>query len=44
MRISEIIAHMGTITRLEVVEPSPGLPPILDLRRSGEGTAAPDPR
>ena len=34
-RISEIVAHMRRITRLEVVQPSSGLPPILDLRRSG---------
>ncbi len=33
-RITEIIAHMGRITRLELLE-SPGLSPILDLRRSG---------
>ena len=42
-RISEMIAHMGRITRLEFVETTPGLPPILDLRRSGEGTTPPDP-
>ena len=35
-RITEIIAHMGRITRLEVAQHSPGLAPILDLRRSGE--------
>jgi PAS domain S-box-containing protein len=34
-RITEIIAHMGRITRLELLE-SPGLSPILDLRRSGQ--------
>ena len=33
-RISEMIVHMGRITRLEVLEQSPNLPPILDLRRS----------
>lgn len=36
MRISEIVARMGRITRLELSEPSPGLPPFLDLRRSSE--------
>jgi PAS domain S-box-containing protein len=35
-RITEIIARMGRITRLEIVQQSPGLAPILDLRRSGE--------
>jgi PAS domain S-box-containing protein len=38
-RITEIIAHMGRITRLETLQPSPGLAPILDLRRSGEPDA-----
>lgn len=33
-RISEMIAHMGRITKLELQQPSPGLPPILDLRKS----------
>lgn len=36
MRISEIITHMAKITRLELSEQSPGLPPLLDLRRSSE--------
>ncbi len=35
-RISTMIAHMAKITRLELSEQSPGLPPILDLRRSSE--------
>jgi len=39
-RISEMIAHMGRITRLEEYEQSPNLPPILDLRRSS-GSAEP---
>ena len=38
-RIADMIRHMGRITRLEAVEQSPNLPPILDLRRS----SAPDP-
>ncbi|HYE93515.1 MAG TPA: GAF domain-containing protein [Terriglobales bacterium] len=42
MKIGEIIAHMGRITRLELSDETPGLPPILDLRRSGE-RAADDP-
>ena len=42
MRISEMIAHMGKITRLEVLQEAPGLPPILDLRRSGGAPSAPD--
>jgi signal transduction histidine kinase len=42
-RISEMIAHMGRITRLEVYQQSPGLPPILDLRRSSEPPPAEDP-
>jgi PAS domain S-box-containing protein len=33
-RIAEMIIHMGRITRLEILEQSPNLPPILDLRRS----------
>jgi len=33
-RIAEMIAHMGRITRLELYDQSPNLPPILDLRRS----------
>jgi hypothetical protein len=32
-----MIVHMGRITRLEVYDQSPNLPPILDLRRSSEG-------
>ena len=35
LRIAEMIAHMGRITRLEELQEAPGLPPILDLRRSG---------
>ncbi|MBI1846702.1 MAG: PAS domain S-box protein [Candidatus Rokubacteria bacterium] len=35
-RIAEIIARMARITRLEVAETWPGLPPILDLERSSE--------
>jgi PAS domain S-box-containing protein len=44
-RISEMIAHMGRITRLEFSQQSPELPPILDLRRSSEAppTAAGPP-
>ena len=38
-RIADMIRHMGRITRLEALEQSPNLPPILDLRRS----SAPDP-
>jgi PAS domain S-box-containing protein len=37
-RIKEMIAHMGQITRLELHQPSPGLPPQLDLRRSSKET------
>jgi signal transduction protein with GAF and PtsI domain len=35
-RIKEMVAHMRHITRLELHQPSPGLPPQLDLRRSSE--------
>jgi len=35
-KIGEIIAHMGRITRLELSDQTPGLPPILDLRRSAQ--------
>jgi PAS domain S-box-containing protein len=35
LRIAEMITHMGRITRLEELQEAPGLPPILDLRRSG---------
>jgi len=35
-RIADMIVHMGRITRLELSEQSPNLPPILDLRRSSE--------
>ena len=35
-RITDMIDHMGRITRLEVYEQPPHLPPILDLRRSSE--------
>jgi len=35
-RISEMIEHMGRVTRLELYQLSPGLPPTLDLRRSSE--------
>ena len=34
-RIADMIAHMGRITRLEDIETSGNLPPIMDLRRSG---------
>jgi len=33
-RIADMITHMSHITRLELSEQSPNLPPILDLRRS----------
>jgi hypothetical protein len=33
-RIAAIIAHMGRITRLEVHEGAPNLPPMLDIRKS----------
>jgi signal transduction histidine kinase len=33
-RISEMIEHRGRVTRLELYQLSPGLPPTLDLRRS----------
>ena len=45
-RIGEMITHMGRITRLQVDEESPSLPPMLDLRRSSEtapGTGEPSP-
>ena len=35
-RISEMITQMSRITKIELVEQSPGLPAILDLRRSSE--------
>jgi PAS domain S-box-containing protein len=35
-RISEMIANMRQITRLELRQEAPGLPPIIDLRRSSE--------
>jgi PAS domain S-box-containing protein len=35
-RISEMIAQMSRITRLELSRDTPGLPPLLDLRRSSE--------
>ena len=35
-RITEMIEHMGRITRLEVSEQPGHLPPILDLRRSSD--------
>jgi PAS domain S-box-containing protein len=34
-RITDIVARMGRITRLRREEPSPNVPPMLDLRRSG---------
>ena len=34
--IQEIVARMAHITRLEAVEQSPNLPPMLDLRKSSE--------
>ena len=40
-RISEMITHMGRITRLEVFDQSPNLSPILDLRRSAGGAVDP---
>jgi len=42
LRISEMIASMRQITRLELVQEAPGLPPIIDLRRSSEEPPAPD--
>jgi PAS domain S-box-containing protein len=39
-RISEKIAQLGKITRLELQQPSPDLPPILDLKRSSEPPGA----
>lgn len=38
-RISEIINRMRRIIRLEKQQPSPGLAPILDLRRSSEAAS-----
>ncbi|HET7876106.1 MAG TPA: PAS domain S-box protein [Methylomirabilota bacterium] len=38
-RIKEIVARMGRLTSLEVLEVGPGLPEMLDLRKSG----GPDP-
>jgi PAS domain S-box-containing protein len=35
-KIAEIITRMGRITRLELSSQTPGLPPILDLRRSAD--------
>jgi signal transduction histidine kinase len=35
-RITEMIEHMGRITRLEMYEQPAYLPPILDLRRSSD--------
>jgi signal transduction histidine kinase len=35
-RISEMITRMNQITRFELSQETPGLPPILDLRRSSE--------
>ena len=40
-RIRAIVARMRHLTRVELVEDSPGLPPILDLRRSSEPEASP---
>ena len=35
-RIRAIVAHMRHVTRVELMEGCPGLPPMLDLRRSSE--------
>ena len=35
-RISDIIARMSRITRLEKLSDAPGIPPMLDIHRSGE--------
>jgi PAS domain S-box-containing protein len=42
LRISEMIAHMGRISRLEVADQAPGLEPILDLRKSADSSTQPD--
>ena len=42
-RISEMITKMRQITRLELRQEAPGLPPIIDLRRSSEGQATEEP-
>ncbi|HEY7649665.1 MAG TPA: GAF domain-containing protein [Methylomirabilota bacterium] len=42
LRISEMIAHMGRISRLEVADQVPGLEPILDLRKSASSSPQPD--
>jgi PAS domain S-box-containing protein len=42
-RISEIIARMGNITRIETKHTSQTLPPILDIRRSGEAASGGPP-
>src|SRR5213593_4466787 len=38
-RIRAIVARMRHLTRVELLEDTPGLPPILDLRRSSETEA-----
>lgn len=35
-RIRAIVARMRRLTRIELMEGAPGLPPVLDLRRSSE--------
>ncbi len=46
LRIQTILGSMARITRLERLDWSPNLPPLLDLRRSGapdaDGTSTPD--
>jgi len=46
VRIQTILGSMARITRLERLDWSPNLPPLLDLRRSGapdaDGTSTPD--
>ena len=42
-QISDIVSRMRRITRLELDEQSPGLPPMLDLRRSGADPAGGGP-
>jgi PAS domain S-box-containing protein len=42
LRISQMIAHMGQISRLEVADQVPGLEPILDLRKSAGSSPQPD--
>jgi len=42
-RIRAIVARMRHVTRVELFEESPGLPPMLDLRRSSEPEAEPAP-